>query len=433
MNPIAVATRSRNRKEFFKRVKDITSRYGVTPAKMDNALNHFNQIVQEYGCSATFPITAIALARNPHIIQQYTAQLEFAVHGYIHIDHSKLTLKEMDEHLGKALAAFAKSKVKPAGFRSPYLQWGPNTLAIIQKQGLVYDSSETIYWDVVNKNDFTPAQIAAYQEVLNLYQSRPAKEYLSLPQLTPAGLLRIPYTLPDDEAVVDRLQIKDQKVIAALWLDVLSRIHEKGELFLVGIHPERIFSCDEALTAILSKGKDMGDAVWRARLDEIAAWWLARKESSITFNPEADGKMGLSVTGPKNVTILSRALQVEGPTQPWHDGYQVIENSTFTIVSDKKPIIGLSPACPEQLASFLSQQGYLLALDAEPGEVTTFLDLPNFSAEADQRNVVAKIEQDSTPLLKLGRWPNKAKSVLGVTGDIDALTLWDYGLRFINR
>jgi hypothetical protein len=33
----------------------------------------------------------------------------------------------------------------------------------------------------------------------------------------------------------------------------------------------------------------------------------------------------------------------------------------------------------------------------------------------------------------LGRWLNGARSALAITGDIDALTLWDCGLRFFER
>jgi hypothetical protein len=31
----------------------------------------------------------------------------------------------------------------------------------------------------------------------------------------------------------------------------------------------------------------------------------------------------------------------------------------------------------------------------------------------------------------LGRWPHNTGSALAITGDIDALTLWDYGLRYL--
>jgi hypothetical protein len=57
-----------------------------------------------------------------------------------------------------------------------------------------------------------------------------------------------------------------------------------------------------------------------------------------------------------------------------------------------------------------------------------YLDLPSFKAE-DERSLLRHIEDSRLPLVRLGRWPNGAKSALVVTGDVDALTIWDYGLR----
>ena len=57
---------------------------------------------------------------------------------------------------------------------------------------------------------------------------------------------------------------------------------------------------------------------------------------------------------------------------------------------------------------------------------------PEARAETVER-LLAQIEGGDFPLVRLGRWPNGARSALCVTGDIDALTIWDYGLRFLGR
>ena len=44
-----------------------------------------------------------------------------------------------------------------------------------------------------------------------------------------------------------------------------------------------------------------------------------------------------------------------------------------------------------------------------------------------------ELETGRFPLLRLGRWPGGAKSALAVTGDVDALTIWDYALRFFGH
>ena len=40
------------------------------------------------------------------------------------------------------------------------------------------------------------------------------------------------------------------------------------------------------------------------------------------------------------------------------------------------------------------------------------------------------IEESRKPLVRFGMWPDACKSALSVTGDIDALTIWDFMHRF---
>lgn len=51
----------------------------------------------------------------------------------------------------------------------------------------------------------------------------------------------------------------------------------------------------------------------------------------------------------------------------------------------------------------------------------------------DERPLLAQIEQGDFPLICLGSWPNGACNTFCVTGNIDTLTIWDYGLRFPGR
>src|SRR5690606_30139176 len=84
------------------------------------------------------------------------------------------------------------------------------------------------------------------------------------------------------------------------------------------------------------------------------------------------------------------------------------------------------------LASFLRQQGYIVE-EAPDGEAhACYLDRPSFRQE-DERPLLAQLEAGDFPLVRLGRWPDAARSALCITGDIDALTLWDYSLRFLGR
>jgi hypothetical protein len=80
----------------------------------------------------------------------------------------------------------------------------------------------------------------------------------------------------------------------------------------------------------------------------------------------------------------------------------------------------------------LWQQGYIVEISEESHRYPCYFDQADFDTECE-RALLAQIESTGCPLVRLGRWPNGARSALAVTGDIDALTLWDYGLRVFRR
>ncbi len=427
MNPITVALKGKGPLKFVRRAVSIVKSYGITLGKMDRALNQFTAILSRFGCSATFPIASVALGRNPQVIVKYWEQgIEFAIHGYRHIDHCQLSQREQLAQLELAKQLFDSVGIQAQGFRGPYLHANPDTLLALQHQCLAYDGSQALSWDVLDGRG-TPA----YRHVLDFYGALPASDYPSLPSLE-GNLVRIPYSLPDDEALVDRLSLETTDHMNALWLAVLHRSYERGELFTLGLHPERIFICQEPLMAVLSDARQLNPPVWIARLDEIAAWWRARSEAEVKIMDGADNRLQVTVTGPSGITVLARGVQVDAPTQPWADGYQQVLATTFTVHAPLRPCVGLSPTTSPELSSFVRQQGYIVEISEGGHRYAYYLDQTDFTAE-DQRSLLAQIEKTDRPLVRLGRWPNGARSTLAITGDIDALTLWDYGLRFLGR
>jgi hypothetical protein len=200
----------------------------------------------------------------------------------------------------------------------------------------------------------------------------------------------------------------------------------------LGLHPERIFICREPLTVVLSEARQFDPPVWIARQNEIAAWWRARSEAKVEITDAADGKFQVSVVAPSDATVLARGVQVDAATLPWADDYQHVQATTFTIHAPQRACIGLAPTASPELVSFIRQQGYCFEISAEDKGYAYYLDQTSFTA-GDQRPLLTRIESTGLPLVRLGRWPNRARSALSITGDIDALTLWDYGLRFFGR
>ena len=150
MTSILFSIRSKGLRKYLKRGQAIVTSYGLTSSKMSGALNLFSQIVQDFQCAATLPVTAIAVERNGKSVEKYLAQgIEFALHGYRHINHAQLTLDELRVHLGRAREAFVKAGIPVVGFRAPYLCFNEDLYLAASEIGLKYVSNQPIWWNVV--------------------------------------------------------------------------------------------------------------------------------------------------------------------------------------------------------------------------------------------------------------------------------------------
>ncbi|RME45914.1 MAG: hypothetical protein D6796_09750 [Caldilineae bacterium] len=426
-NPIATALRGKGLVNFLRRGATIFRRYGVTPHKMERQIECLVEVLRRFQCRASFPIPSVVLKRNPAVAKRYSAEgMEFAIHGYRHIDHSRLSLQAQVHQLKQAKAAFEQANIPVNGFRSPYLRLGDDTLAILQSLGLQYDASRSLCWDVVDGLS-TPL----YRHVLGFYGTRSASRYPSLPRLR-GGLVEIPYSLPDDEALVERLHITDPRALRAPWLAILEHTYRLGELFVLGLHPERAELCLDALAAVLEQARSFSPPVWVARMDEVAAWWRARSAATVSVVPAGAEAYRVTVKAPPGATVLARGVETDAPSQPWFGPDDRIQTHAFTIRAASRPVIGLSAGSDPEAASFLRQQGYVVEEGGRREEYALFFHHPTFAPE-DERPLLLQIEQHGGPLVRLGRWPNGARSALAITGDIDSLTLWDYTLRLFGR
>jgi len=426
-NPLLVALQGKGIQKTADRIRTLSSRYGLTASKMDQALAHFGKVLSEYEIGATFPITAAALARNPGVIEKYQAQnIEFAVHGYYHVDHSQLSRQQQVTDLLRAHRLFNDRGVKSLGFRCPYLRYQDNTLEAINESGFAYDSSYSLVWDVVNGQ-----ATDSYWRVLEFYGTRPANTYPSLPHIE-KGIIEIPYCLPDDEALIERISFEDDNERSQPWLAMLDDTYRHGELFNLGLHPERIFLCEIPLRNVLQKARSLSPSVWIARLDEIADWWSRHAALYAKIITVGTGEYRLEMDQLPGLTVLGRNVKFLSSTEKWDGKYVRVKSDDIRFHFETKPIIGISPSSDPVLESFLRQQGFIVEMAKHSEAYSIFLDRPKFSQE-DERTLLSEIEESNVGLVKLGRWPYGAKSALCITGDIDALTIWDYGLRILGK
>lgn len=430
-NPFAVALKAKGFSGLYDRARSIVQRYGLSSGLMDRALTRFSEVLRQFDCGATFPITAVTLGRHGSVIEKYLNQnIEFAVHGYTHVDYSRLEPEIQRAHLQKAREVFARAGIAPEGFRSPYLSRDGNLPAVLAAAGFSYVSNQPFVWDALSSINLSSSAIANYERALNFYDPWLASERLSLPRLED-HLVEIPVSLPDDEILIERLG-GENGIVKDAWQQILTQTYQRGELFTLQLHPERISLCADALSAVLAEARALAPAVWFARLDEISAWWQARFEATIELSEDVDGACYCVVRAPNGTTVLARGVEMNAPNIAWANGYRVVEATRFTIHTPLRPVIGLSPSTAPGLASFLRQQGFIIETSTESGRYSCFFERPAFDA-SQERSILVQIEGSGQPLLRLGRWPNGAQSALAVTGDIDALALWDYALRMIGK
>ncbi len=427
MKPLFLAIKGKGIWKTVARIRTLATRYGLTPVKMDQALDRFERVLAEYHCGASFPITAAALARSHGVVEKYQARnIEFAVHGYRHIDHSQLTTEQQAADFSDARRLFEERGIACSGFRSPYLRRNAATLKAIGETGFLYDSSDSLVWEAVNGNGSE-----AYHKVLEFYGSRPAGDYPALPKLT-AGVVEIPYCLPDDESLIERLHFEDEQARSQPWLDILAETYRRGELFTLGLHPERIFLCEVPLRKVLEKARSLSPSVWIARLDEIAKWWKERSALEPLVGFSWPNEYWLDVKPLKGLTILGKHVEMDHPAQRWNGHTMQVRENGVRFKSPLRPFIGITPRSDAGLAGFLRQQGYIVEFTETRSNYSIFLDCQRFAA-ADERGLLEEIEGRESPLVRFGRWPDGAQSALSVTGDIDALTIWDYGLRALGK
>jgi hypothetical protein len=425
MGAVGVARRGKGLLNVARRAGAIGKRYGLGPRRMEGRLVAFHRILQRHGCRATLPVTAAAVARNPAVMYRFASLgIELAVHGYHHVDHAELTADVQVEELGRARRLFEANGVSPVGFRAPYLRWNDGTLEALRENGFLYDSSQAMGFPI------DPAlETDDYRRALAFYRAIPAEERPVVPSLLD-GLVRIPCCLPDDEALVDRLRVRSPRSIARLWLEMFQTSHRREELLTLQVHPERIEACAAGVVAVLDAARANRPGTWVASLEEIARWWRRRTATSVQVRDGGPGRIYVSIRGPEGVTVLARGLSVAA--DPWAGRYRHVRGDELELRVDRRPFVGIHPSCPAAMGRFLREQGYIVEVSTDPHRYWCFLKRERFSL-ADERSLLDEIEHGASPLLRLGRWPQGLRSAVSLTGDVDALTLWDYAVRLVGR
>jgi len=431
MNYFSHLIRSKGVGQLGQRALTIGQRYGVTAAKMAQALEALAGVLEQYECQATFPITAVALARHPAPIRKLQEQgIEFAVHGWTHMDLGSYSLEKQIAHLARALDIFHRHGISVTGFRSPYLGHNGTIRQAARTLGLQYVSNQPILWDVVPASPEHDGRFQDYQHAIDFYAPWSPADCLSLP-VWHEQIVEIPVSLPDDEMLVERLRATEGQITEA-WTRILDQTYTRGEMFILQLHPERSLVCVSALERVLVLARSYAPPIWIARLDEIAEWWQQRSNLRVDVTNKDHCQYDIVIHGPAQARALVRFAEIVGESEAWGDNYRLMKPQRFSVLCCARPCIGVSARTDKSLVNCLIQHGYIVEIGEQHAGYSIYFDRPA-PGEKGEKSLMEEIEAAEIPLIRISRWPNGARSALAITGDVDALTLWDYGLRLWGR
>ncbi|HLH22470.1 MAG TPA: polysaccharide deacetylase family protein [Chloroflexota bacterium] len=423
--------RSKGGEAFARRVRLITHRFGWSPAPLVRAMALYADVLREQQAAATWTVTANAARRHPAVLAPYRESLvELGIHGWRHTDHQCSDLPTQHAEVQRALAELARLGLQPAGWRSPYLRSGAGTLAEVGALGLRWEASASLEFPCARKQVLSARGADTWERAIAFYGAEPWEARLALPWVT-GGVVRFPTALPDDEMLIDRLSLPTAD-LTAIWLGMFDRTYADGELLVMQLHPERARDFAAPLAALLARARAARPAVWIASLSDLADWWRRRATAQLVVAPAADG-WAVAVEGPMgplaecvtpraSVALVAAGDAPLAPPPP-------APARVLTIPGGAWPGVGVGgPAAPSVVAR-LRAIGLAAELRAPGRTYAATLDDPADTALAALVRRIAQGEGLAGPLVRLAHWPEGYRSAVAITGDLCAITLYDFAAR----
>ena len=219
------------------------------------------KLFAKHKVKATWCIPGHTVDTWPEVCKEIVAAgHEVGHHGYVHENPTPLSLEEETKVMEMGLAALARIGVKPRGYRSPYWDFSPNTLSILEKYGFDYDSS-------LMANDLHP------------YRPRPVEVHADRGNVfgPPSKILEIPVSwylddFPQVEYMTGRQEgMRPSQDIFDRWKAIFDYAVENEEdaCYVLTTHPQTIGRAHtiQMFEELIVHMKDRG--AWFATLSEI--------------------------------------------------------------------------------------------------------------------------------------------------------------------
>jgi glycosyltransferase involved in cell wall biosynthesis/peptidoglycan/xylan/chitin deacetylase (PgdA/CDA1 family) len=420
--------RERSLGYIARRATALAKRYGVTPPKAERRILACVRQLAAHGCHPTFAIPGGIVAKYGAFSRKLQAMgAELAIHGYQHVDFRSLTPAEASHQFIQAGAAFREQRIRAHGYRCPYLSATEELPGVIPDGLVQYSSNHAIWWDGVLGCD---GGNAVFDTLGRLYRAESSQAAVATPRLL-NGLVEIPVSLPDDLQLSDGLNL-DPSAIQQVWMAMLHQVHRRGELFVLLFHPESYDHCAQAFEQVLREARQVRPAVWMTQLRDVSRWWREKAAFEVDLCVGQSGSLRVRFRCSDRATVLVRNLHA-AHAEPWSGDYHVLNGRTLDVPGDVRPFVGVAPDVPNRAISFLQEQGYILERGDTARGCGVYLDATCVSQFETDVQLVDHIESSPAPLIRFWRWPDAYRSALCVSGDIDALTLVDYGARLFTR
>jgi len=421
--------RIRSWDQSLSRIFNIIWRYGASGKRFRRYLFDFVRLMKDYDIIPTLPVTASVVNRHPDMfIKIQKLGVEFAIHGYRHIDYTQLDKDEVKTHIHSAIDIFEHHGLHWSGYRFPLLRRDDSSKSLLRQAGFLWDSSDVVSWNSLCPNDFSEERWQAYQMILETYHPVDSEDTQILPQIVD-GLVEMPVSVPDDDIIIERLGLTDTEKIISIWRKMLDETRERGELLVLQIHPERFDVYCSCLENVIQTVKSYGD-VWIAPLGQIARWW--KEKYGFSFKLEEVSRCHYKVyakcSDRATPLMLDRAsLLNEGDPFKYA---RVMQKRSWVIESPTIPVIGLKPSTSPEILALLNQEGFAFEITDHPETCSACLKYPRVPKEEGKERMYEMLETTDNPLIRFWRWPNAARCCLAISGDIDGVDLRDIWERF---
>ncbi|MFA5173819.1 MAG: polysaccharide deacetylase family protein [Candidatus Pacearchaeota archaeon] len=138
------------------------------------------KLMDQYNIRPTLFITCDCIEKFPKIFKRlHKKGWEISLHGYTHVRFDDLSFKEKENNLKKSITCFKKNLgIAPVGFRAPQHSLDEDTLILLKKYNIKYDSSLTpwnfyhliFFWKIKlnQKYNFTNPKIHYRKNVMEI-------------------------------------------------------------------------------------------------------------------------------------------------------------------------------------------------------------------------------------------------------------------------